>query len=186
MDWGDVHMFSPWRYNIDRTARTLLERHGWTAPDPEAFPTGGDLVERYLAPLATLPEIARCLRLNTRVTGVARLRAGKVRNAGRDQQPFELRFEDGQGKQGRVLARAVIVATGTWGNPSPAGSSGLPAIGEHQAADRIRYGMPDVLGADRARYAGKRIIVVGSGHSAIGTLINLASLAAQAPGTAIL
>ncbi|MDJ0388077.1 NAD(P)-binding domain-containing protein [Roseomonas sp. E05] len=184
--WGHVPMFSPWRYNIDRAARTLLERHGWTAPEAETFPTGRDLVARYLAPLAALPELARRLRLNTRVTALARLRAGKVRNAGREAQPFELRYEDAQGKPGRLLARAVIVASGTWGNPSPAGSSGLPAIGEREAAGRIRHGMPDVLGADRARYAGKRVLVVGSGHSAIGTLIDLAALAGQAPGTAVL
>jgi thioredoxin reductase len=184
--WGHVHMFSPWRYNVDKAARALLDRHGWTAPDPEAFPTGRDLVEDYLAPLAALPEIAARLRLNTRVTGVARLRAGKVREAGREQQPFEMRFENAQGKQGRLLARAVIIASGTWGNPSPAGASGLPAIGERERADRIRYGMPDVLGAERPRYAGRRILVVGSGHSAIGTLIDLGSLAEQAPGTAVL
>ncbi|MCO6416086.1 NAD(P)-binding domain-containing protein [Siccirubricoccus sp. KC 17139] len=184
--WGHVPMFSPWRYNVDRAARALLGRHGWTAPDAETFPTGRDLVEDYLAPLARLPELAPHLRLNTRVTGVARLRAGKVRDAGREEQPFEVRFEDAEGNEGRVLARAVIVASGTWGNPSPAGSSGLPAIGEREAADRIRYGMPDVLGTERARYAGKRVLVVGSGHSAIGTLIDLASLAGQAPGTAVL
>ncbi|NOG73661.1 FAD-dependent oxidoreductase [Roseicella sp. DB1501] len=184
--WGHVPMFSPWRYNIDRAARSLLERHGWTAPDADTFPTGRDLVERYLAPLAAVPAIADRLRLGTRVTGVARLRAGKVRDTGREAQPFEVRFEDARGKQGRILASAVIVASGTWGNPSPAGSSGLPAIGERQAGDRIRYGMPDVLGADRGRYAGKRVLVVGSGHSAIGTLIDLASLAGQAPGTSVL
>jgi thioredoxin reductase len=184
--WGHAHMFSPWRYNVDKAARALLDRHQWAAPDPEAFPTGRDLVEDYLAPLAALPEIAAHLRLNTRVTGVARLHAGKVRNVGREEQPFEVRFEDEQGKQGRLLARAVIVASGTWGNPSPAGASGLPAIGERKAADRIRYGMPDVLGAERLRYVGKQVLVVGSGHSAIGTLIDLASLAEQAPGTAVL
>ena len=184
--WGHVHMFSPWRYNIDQAARALLERHGWTAPDAEAFPTGRELAEDYLGPLARLPELAPCLRLGTRVTGVARLRAGKVRDAGREEQPFEVRFQDAQGKQGRILARAVIVASGTWSNRSPAGASGLPAIGEREAADRIRYGMPDVLGAARDRYAGKRVLVVGSGHSAIGTLLDLAALAGQVPGTAIL
>jgi thioredoxin reductase len=184
-DWGHVHMFSPWRYNIDKAARALLERHGWTAPNAEAFPTGRDLTDDYLAPLAALPEIAGRLRLATRVTGVSRVRTGKVRNLGRERQPFELRFENARGKEGRLLARAVIVATGTWGHPSPAGASGLPAIGEREAAERIRYGMPDVPGADRARYAGRRVLVVGSGHSAIGTLIDLAALAAQAPGTTI-
>ncbi|PHK94068.1 flavoprotein [Pseudoroseomonas rhizosphaerae] len=185
LDWGHVHTFSPWRYNVDRACRALLERHGWTAPDAEVFPTGRELVEDYLAPLAVLPEFAACLRLNTRVTGVARLRAGKVRNDGREQQPFEVRFQTG-GQEGRLLARAVIVATGTWGHPNPAGASGLPAIGEQSAADRIRYGMPDVLGAERGRYAGKRVLVVGSGHSAIGSLIDLVALADQAPGTTVI
>ena len=43
--------------------------------------------------------------------------------------------------------------------------------------------MPDVLGKDRARYAGKTVAVLGAGHSAIGTLIDLARLAQQAAGT---
>jgi len=183
--WGHVPMFSPWRYNIDRAAQALLERHGWTAPDADGFPTGRELADDYLAPLAALPEIAGRLRLNTRVTGVARQRVGKVRDAGRGEQPFEVRFQ-ADGREGRLLARAVIVATGTWGSPSPAGASGTPAVGEREAADRIRHGMPDVLGADRAHYSGKRVLVVGSGHSAIGTLLDLARLAEQVPGTAIL
>ncbi len=186
LSWGHVHMFSPWRYNIHRAAHRLLERHGWTVPEAEAFPTGRDLSERYLEPLASLPELAPRLRLGTRVTGVARVGAGKVRAAGRERQPFEVQFEDSQGKPGRLLASAVIVATGTWGNPSPAGASGLPALGEPEAADRIRYGMPDVLGAERARYAGRRVLVTGSGHSAIGTLVDLATLMREAVGTAVL
>jgi hypothetical protein len=43
--------------------------------------------------------------------------------------------------------------------------------------------MPDVLGRERARYAGKTVAVLGAGHSAIGTLIDLARLAESAPGT---
>jgi thioredoxin reductase len=185
LNWRHVHTFSPWRYNIDRACRALLDRHGWAAPDAEAFPTGRELVEDYLAPLAALPEMAASLRLNTQVTGVARLQAGKVRNAGREQQPFEVRYQ-AEGQEGRLLAQAVIVATGTWGRPSPAGASGLPAIGEQAATSRIRYGMPDVLGGERGRYAGKRVLVVGSGHSAIGSLIDLVALAEQAAGTQVI
>jgi thioredoxin reductase len=183
--WGHVRMFSSWRYNLDRAARSLLERHGWTAPGAEEFPSGRELVGRYLEPLAALPELAGRLRLGTRVTGIARLGAGKLRDAGREAQPFELRFEDSEGRQGRILARAVIVASGSWGNPSPAGSSGLPAMGEREAADRIRYGMPDILGADHGRYGRRRTLVVGSGHSAIGTLLDLGELARRVPGTAV-
>jgi thioredoxin reductase len=185
-DWGHVHMFSPWRYNVDRACRALLERHGWTAPDANAFPTGHDLASAYLAPLAATPAIAARLRLATQVTGIARVGAGKLRDLGREEQPFEVRFRTAEGPDGRLLARSVIVATGTWGQPSPAGASGLPALGEAAAADRIRYGMPEVLGADRGRYAGKRVLMVGSGHSAIGTLIDLVSLAGEFPGTSVL
>src|ERR671913_1299185 len=184
-DWGHVPMFSPWRFNLDRAATALLERHGWTRPDDEAFPTGRGLAERYLEPLAATPAIAPRLRLGTRVTGVARLGVGKVRTAGRETRPFELRTLDREGREGRLLASAVIDASGTWTSPNPAGASGLPAVGERAAAPRIRYGMPDVLGAERARYAGRRVLVLGGGHSATGTLLDLAELAARELATRI-
>src|SRR6476660_3977120 len=37
--WGHVRMFSPWRYNLDSAAASLLEAAGWTAPDPGVLPT---------------------------------------------------------------------------------------------------------------------------------------------------
>jgi hypothetical protein len=46
--------------------------------------------------------------------------------------------------------------------------------------------MPDVLGAERERYANKRVAVLGAGHSAVGTLIDLAALAESAPGTEVI
>ncbi len=45
--------------------------------------------------------------------------------------------------------------------------------------------MPDVLGRDRHRYAGKSTLVAGSGHSAIGTIVALAVLAESFPGTRV-
>lgn len=186
-DWGHVPMFSPWLYDIDQAARALLERDGWQAPDDEAYPTGLELAERYVDPLSRNDAIAPRLRLGVRVTGVARVGNGKVRTNGRAEQPFEVRTIDRDGREGRVFARAVIDASGTWFSPNRAGSSGLPAIGEQRpdTAARIRYGMPDVLGGERERYAGKRVAVVGSGHSATGNLIDLARLAGEAPGTEI-
>jgi hypothetical protein len=59
-------------------------------------------------------------------------------------------------------------------------------VGEKQAAQKIAYGMPDVLGRDRDRYAGKTVAVLGAGHSAIGTLIDLVALAKQAPGAEVI
>lgn len=185
-DWGHVPMFSPWAYSTDRAAVALLQRQGWTHPDGAGYPTGLDLAERYLDPLAATPEIAGRLRLGARVTGIARTGHGKVRTAGRDGRPFEVRFADSAGREGRIFARAVLDASGTWSSPNPAGAGGLPAIGERAAAARIRYGMPDVLGRELDRYAGRRVLVLGSGHSATGTLLDLADLARQTPGTSII
>jgi len=184
--WGHVRMFSPWRYNVDKAARALLDDHGWTAPDPGSFPTGGDLADSYLDKLAAVPAIATRLRFRVAVAAVARAGLGKVRDAGRDVAPFEVRFTDEFGAEGRVLARAVIDASGTWSGPGWAGAAGIPALGERAAAARIRYGMPDVLGTEHARYAGRRVLVVGSGDSALGTLIDLAAMARENPGTAII
>ncbi|WP_225769579.1 NAD(P)-binding protein [Inquilinus sp. Marseille-Q2685] len=184
--WGHVPMFSEWEFNLDRAAVGLLEKAGWDRPDDRVYPTGRELAERYLDPLSATPEISARLRLNSRVIGMARSQLGKLRTEGREVQPFEVRYGDASGREHRLFARAVIDASGTWSNPSPGGANGLPAIGERSAADRVRYGMPDVLGAERDRYVGKRVLVVGSGHSAIGTLIDLAALAELSPGTRIL
>lgn len=183
--WAHVPMFSPWAYNIDAAAARLLQETGWVRPDPAAHPTGGDLVCAYLEPLAERTRLRDAIRLGCTVTSVSRLGQDKVRSAGREQAPFLLRYRDAAGG-GSLLADAVIDASGTWFSPNPAGSGGVPAIGEAEASSRIGYGMPDVAGAARARYAGRRIAVLGGGHSAIGTLIALAALKRTEPETRIL
>lgn len=179
--WGHVRVFSPWRYCIDPAARRLLDAAGWDAPDDDALPTGHQLVDGYLARLAAHPAIAPHLRLNARVSSVSRLGIDKVRTAEREAHPFELRLEDGS----MVLARAVIDASGTWFQPNPAGADGRRAQGEASYAERVAYGTPDVTGRDRDRYAGKRVLVVGSGHSAINNVLDLLSLRQAAPGTTV-
>jgi thioredoxin reductase len=180
--WGHVQLFSPWEYNIDRAAARLLAPTGWNSPEPEVYPTGAELVERYLEPLATRTALASHIHTSSRVTDISRAGFDKLKTIGREAAPFEIRYQNGQGPK-VVKADAVIDASGTWQSPNPAGANGLRAIGETEAADRIAYGMPDVLGKDRARYAGKTVAVLGAGHSAIGTLIDLAQLATQAPET---
>lgn len=182
--WAHVRMFSPWEFNIDREAGALLRAVGWHAPDGAGFPTGGELVGRYLEPLARLPAIAARLRTGTRVTAVSRLRRDRMKNAQRDEAPFVVRVEDADGERD-LLAHAVIDASGTFGQPNPLGASGLPALGERAARDAIAYGLPDVFGTQRARYAGKRVLVIGSGHSALNVLNDLARLAGDVPSTRI-
>ena len=180
--WGHVQLFSPWEYNIDRAAERLLQPTGWNSPDPQQYPTGAELVEHYLEPLATRTALAGHIRTSSRVTDISRVGFDKLKSKGRESAPFEIRYQNGKGPE-VVRADAVIDASGTWHSPNPAGANGLPAIGERPAKSRIAYGMPDVLGKERARYAGKTVAVLGAGHSALGTLIDLAQLAEQAPGT---
>ncbi len=182
VDYGHVRLFSPWRYDIDPAVAKLLEPTGWRAPDPERLPLAREVVAQVLVPFARLPQVASRLHLNTRVVAVSREGFDKVKSAGRENAPFVIRaMHDGQAREWR--ARAVIDATGTWTQPNPVGASGLPAIGERELAGRIVYGIPDVLGAARQRYAGKRTLVVGAGHSAANALLALAELAGEAPGT---
>jgi hypothetical protein len=180
--WGHVQLFSPWEYNIDRAAARLLAGSGWNSPAPDQYPTGAELVERYLEPLAIRTGLADHIHTSSRVTGISRAGFDKLKTKGREAAPFEIRYQNGKGPT-VVKSDAVIDASGTWHSPNPAGANGLPAIGEAEAADKIAYGMPDVLGKDRARYAGKTVAVLGAGHSAIGTLIDLARLAAEVPET---
>lgn len=182
VDYGHVRLFSPWRYDIDPTMAKLLEPTGWRAPDPEELPLAGEVVEKVLAPFARLPQVASVLHLDTRVLCVTREGFDKVKSAGREKAPFVVRAERA-GEIFEMKARAVIDATGTWNHPNPIGAGGLPAIGERAAAQRIFYGIPDVLGAARARYAGKRTLVVGAGHSAANALLALADLAREDRGT---
>ncbi len=182
--WGHVRMFSPWEYNIDRAAGRLLAATGWNSPDPQHYPTGAELVEQYLEPLATRTALRDAIQTSSRVTAISRAGFDKVKTKGREQAPFEVRYQNGAGPKS-VMADAVIDASGTWSSPNPAGANGLAATGEPEAHDRIAYAMPDVLGRDRSRYAGKTVAVAGSGHSAIGTLIDLARLKEEAPQTQV-
>ncbi|MFC3458385.1 MULTISPECIES: FAD-dependent oxidoreductase [Massilia] len=180
--YRQVRLFSPWQYNVDKAAHQLLVAAGWQVPDPEALPTAGEILDGYLLPLAALPAIAANLRLSHRVAAITRAGFDKVKTRGRESAPFVIRAATPEGER-EYLASAVIDATGTWSQPNPLGANGLPAQGEVALRDRIAYGMPDVLGAERQRYAGRRVLVVGAGHSAAGSLLALATLAEEVPGT---
>ena len=179
--WHHVRLFSPWSEVVDPAAARLLGGSGWTRPDGATYPTGAEWASRYLQPLAAV--LGDRVRYGTRVVGVARRGRDRVVDAGRDTEPLSVHLRTAAGEE-RVLARAVVDASGTWSTPNPLGGDGLPARGEHAAADRIAYRVPDLAEeAGRARYAGRRTAVAGSGHSALTALVAFAELAEQQPGT---
>ncbi|MGW4231215.1 NAD(P)-binding domain-containing protein [Streptomyces sp. NPDC004980] len=180
-EWAHVRLFSTWGEVVDPAAEKLLAPTGWTRPDPATYPSGGDWAEQYLQPLADV--LGDRVRLDATVTGVSRTGRDRIVDADREQQPFVVHFNHADGREERIFARSVIDASGTWATPSPAGASGLAALGERAAADRITYRVPDLKDqAVRARYAGKRTAVIGSGASAFTALASLAALATSDDG----
>ena len=176
-DWGHVRFFTPWSYLIDPAGRRLLEEEGkWKAPSDEDYvPLAGEFVEEYLAPLAALPSIEPHVYLQHKVVSVSRVGHDRMKDGDRQNAPFLVVAHTPEGAV-RYEAAAVLDASGTWTTPNPLGAAGVLADGEAENADRIRYGMPDILGHERARYEGKRVLVVGSGHSAIGSVLELTEL----------
>ncbi|WP_249938533.1 NAD(P)-binding domain-containing protein [Streptomyces mirabilis] len=181
-EWSHIRLFSTWGEVTDLAAEKLLAPTGWTKPDAATYPSGGDWAEQYLQPLADA--LGDRVRYHTTVTGVSRAGRDRIVDADRESRPFVLHLTTADGEEERIFARAVIDASGTWTKPGPAGASGLPALGEKAAADRVTYRVPDLKDpAVRIRYAGKRTAVIGSGASAFTALATLADVAKDESGT---
>jgi thioredoxin reductase len=179
--WAHVRLFSTWGEVVDPAAEKLLAPTGWTTPDTTTYPSGGDWAEQYLQPLADV--LGERVRTGTRVTGVSRTGRDRIVDADRETQPFVVHVMHTDDTEERLFARAVIDASGTWTTPSPAGGSGLPALGERAADTRISYRVPDLKNpAVRAQYAGRRTAVIGTGASAFTALAYLADLAEAEDG----
>jgi thioredoxin reductase len=181
--WGHVRLFSSWGELVADPAARLLEPTGWQRPDSSRYLLGREWVEQYLRPLAAV--LGERVRFGARVVGAARRGRDRIVDFGRDSEPFTVHVDGPNGEE-LIEARAVIDASGTWTTPNPLGADGLPAPGERAAADRISYRIPDLADpASTARYAGRTVVVAGAGHSALGTLVSLAGLAADDPDTRI-
>lgn len=179
LDYGHVKLFSPWRYNMDAAAKELLLKNGYSLPAADELPLGLEIAENYLQPLGKLPELAPYIHLNSRVLHISKSGLDKMKDQGRENLPFQITVENA----GRFLqfeARAVIDATGTWQQPNPLISGGF------QSPDSsIHSRLPDILNSERAVFAGKRVAVAGSGHSAFNSVLDLLELKKEYPETQI-
>ncbi|MGW5921631.1 FAD-dependent oxidoreductase [Nocardia fluminea] len=180
-EWNHVRLFSRWAELVAPAARRVLDGTGWVAPADEGYPTGQEWARDYLAPLAAA--LGDAVRYDAEVVGLARRGRDRVVDAGRDTEPLSVHVRRADGTEERILARAVIDASGTWGAPNPLGGEGLPALGERYS-DAVTYRVPDIDSTEQAdRFGGTHTVIAGGGHSALGAIVALAQLAEQRPGT---
>ena len=188
--WGHVRMFTPWRMNVTPLGAAALraQHDAWRPPDDEAILTGRELAEQYFIPLAQSDLLVDGLQTGIEVRAIGRhglLKQDLVDEEIRIDAPFRILLGEAGGQERLATADVVIDATGTYGNHLWAGQAGIPALGELAAAAQIEYGLPDLLGAEREKYAGRRVLLVGAGYSAATNAVALAELAAAAPATRV-
>lgn len=185
-EWGHVRLFSPWDLDVSPRQRRALAATGAEVPAGSACPTGRELVDRVLAPVAALPAIAPHLRLGTRVVAVGReglTKHREIASPARAARPFRLLVADAAGERVE-RADMVLDCTGTWGQPNRLGDGGIPAVGESALDGEIRRHLPD-FAAEAGEWGGRTVFLAGSGHSAQTAVCALAELAGTRPGTRV-
>ncbi|MFQ5788986.1 MAG: NAD(P)-binding domain-containing protein [Acidobacteriota bacterium] len=178
-DWGHVTLFSSWALNHSSLGASLLRDAGAHLPADADYLTGAEHVERYLKPLTRTAALEGRIHERTEVVQVGRAHIGKKDLIGgpRQRHPFRLLLE---GMQGEEITEADVVldCSGTYGNHNWMGNGNIPALGERALQDRIAYELEDITGVARERYEGRRVLLVGSGHSAATALDALTQLPA--------
>jgi thioredoxin reductase len=176
--WGHIKMFSPWSMNVSPLGVDLLKKPG-RAPfdDPDAFPLGRELVAQYLLPLTRTPLLARRVVTGCRVLGVGRdglLKGDLMGRPERGLRPFRVLARRDR-REAIYEADVVVDATGTFAQPCHLGNGGLPARGEKDAATRIDF-QPVDLDRRAPEFLGRRVLIVGSGHTAATAAVALEEL----------
>jgi thioredoxin reductase len=178
-----VRLFTPFEMNSSEAGRERVSASGAALPAKDAILTAGELADVYLEPLARIPELHGRVRERTRVTAIGRegLTKGQGIVASGDRsrvgRPFLLRLAEAGRPERFERADLVIDASGVYTTPRATGPGGLPALGEDALGDRIERHIPDLRGPGRARLGGRRVLLVGHGHSAATALLDLQALA---------
>jgi thioredoxin reductase len=180
--WGHVRLFSPFVMNSTPLGRAAIQAENarYEFPQDSDCTTGKQHLSSYLEPLARTSALHDCIRLETQVLHVSRkgfLKEDAVDDERRGQQPFRLLVREAKNRERIDEADIVLDCSGTYGQHRWMGDGGIPAIGETAAEGFIAYGLDDVLSERRSAYAGKSILLIGSGYSAATTICNLAALA---------
>lgn len=188
--WGHLQMFSPFRQLRSSLGLAALRAQDpeYRPPETDAHLTGREWVERYVLPLSQTDLLADHIQVGTRVVAVGRqqlLKNDPADDEQRGDDGFRLLVQRADGQYANELADIVIDCTGVYGNPGWCGAGGIPARGELRLHHRIEHGVPDILGAMRSHYEGRRILVVGDGLAAAATVVALAKVAQREAGTQV-
>lgn len=196
--WRHIQLFSPWAMNVTPLGLATLAAMGQplrgNLDDRDRPPGAGDFVDQYLRPLSQSPRLQGRIRTGRRVLAVGRptlLKGDLIGQAARGARGFRLLLAESPpsappgdcatATESIATADVVIDCSGTFFHPAALGDGGIPALGERALTDRITHRVPDLAGRDRARFAGRRVLVVGAGHSAATAITLLSDLAMEHP-----
>jgi len=188
--WGHVRMFTPFGMNRSPLGLAAIQaqEERYQPPADDALLTGHEWIERYLLPLSQTDLLTDHLRLQTSVLHIGKeelLKCDLPGHEDRGDWSFRLLVRNQAGAERIELADAVLDCTGVFHQPGWLGHGGIPAVGEAALRERIEYRLPDILGRDRERYAGKHTLLIGAGSSAATNIVALGELAKQSPGTRV-
>jgi thioredoxin reductase len=187
--WGHVRMFTPFRMNRTTLGLAAIQAHdeSYRPPPDDALLTGLEWIERYLLPLSQTDLLSDHLRLRTPVLGVGKeelLKGDMPGHPDRGDWSFRV-LTNGKGGQQIELFDGVLDCTGVFTTANWFAAGGLCTTGELTLHDQFVYRLPDFLGRDKARYAGKHILLIGAGMSAATNIVGLAELIKSHPQTRV-
>jgi len=170
--WGPVRCFTPLSMNLPPAMLDAVD------VDRDALLTGPEMRRLVLEPLVV--RLGIDVRTRHRVTAIGRRGLTRGDFAGhpmRAERPFVVQADAPDGERS-FEAEIVFDASGGFTLPNASGSGGLPAAGERGASDRfIRDHATLEARADELR--GKRVLLIGHGHSAANALLILGRIGAQ-------
>ncbi len=177
--WGHVSLFTPWDLNVSPRMRAALAAAGHDLPAGDDCPIGRELIEKILRPVAELPQIRDHLRLGTRVRRIGRqglLKHEEIGSAERGSRSFRLLLSEANGGEPveRVDGADVVIDCTGLTEPNPLGDGGIPALGEETVNGAICHRIPDPV--EVANWTGRRVLLVGAGHSAQTAIRDLLTL----------
>lgn len=180
--WGRTRFFTPFEMNLPADVRELL---GGSAPVRDRLLLGREMVEEVLEPLASHPILEGRVLIGHRVVAIGRTGLTRSEFAGhplRAERPFRVLASTAAGERA-FEAETVLDASGA-GAPTNFGPGGLPALGELEHGGAVVRHLEDLENALPGA-GGKRILVLGHGHSAATAILRLADLAASETGTRV-